>query len=114
MQRRIPTSQAMDRHTQIESAKQWVLKALDIAANIKPPARTEECDTGCVAALHNLAEMEEQLGRIDEAKLKYNEAESLAKAINFQQGVIEARKGLARLEKGEKDGDGGIGELKFK
>lgn len=38
----------------LENAKQWAQKALDLAADIEPPTRDEECDVGCAVALHNL------------------------------------------------------------
>ncbi|KAK6530694.1 hypothetical protein TWF281_007533 [Arthrobotrys megalospora] len=90
MQRRLPSGEPMDRETQIESAKKWMEKALDIAANIEPPVRTEECDQGCVVALHNIGEVEEQLGKMDEAMLKFMEAQSLAFAIGFTEAYQNA------------------------
>jgi hypothetical protein len=38
----------------LENANQWAHKALELAAQIIPPARNEECDMGCAVALHNL------------------------------------------------------------
>ncbi|KAK6337544.1 hypothetical protein TWF730_002941 [Orbilia blumenaviensis] len=90
MQRRLPSGEPMDRETQLESAKKWMEKALDIASNIKPPARTEECDQGCVVALHNIGEVEEQLGKMDEAMLKFQEAQSLAFAVGFTEAYQNA------------------------
>ncbi|EPS39425.1 hypothetical protein H072_6809 [Dactylellina haptotyla CBS 200.50] len=101
MQRRIPSGEPMDRNTQLESAKRWMEKALDIAAYIKPPTRTEECDQGCVVALQNLGEIEEQLGKIDEAKAKYTEAESLAHAIQYLDGYRNAGFALERIKQRE-------------
>lgn len=45
-----PPSQA----TLVDNASQWAQKALDLAAQIQPPARDDECDVGCAVALHNL------------------------------------------------------------
>ncbi|KAF3913368.1 hypothetical protein ABW20_dc0106370 [Dactylellina cionopaga] len=98
MQRQIPSGEPMDRTNQLESAKKWMLKALDVAANIKPPVRNEECDQGCVVALHNVGEVEEQLGRLDEAKAKFIEAESLSWAIGYEEGYKNAAFGLERIK----------------
>ncbi|KAF3914430.1 hypothetical protein AA313_de0200092 [Arthrobotrys entomopaga] len=101
MQRRIPSGEPMDRTTQLESAKKWMEKALSIANNMTPPTRNEECDQGCVVALHNIGEVEEQLGRIDEAKQKYTEAESLSYAINYKAGYTNAGIALKRINQKE-------------
>jgi hypothetical protein len=53
----------------------------------------------CVVATHNLAEFAEMDGNIAEARKKFEEAKSLAKAIGFQEGVINAENGLRRLGK---------------
>ncbi|KAF3090025.1 hypothetical protein TWF102_009495 [Orbilia oligospora] len=98
MQRRLPSGEPMDRETQLESAKKWMEKALDVASNIKPPARTEECDQGCVVALHNIGEVEEQLGKMDEAMLKFQEAQSLAFAIGFADAYQNAGVAQERIK----------------
>ncbi|KAK6514855.1 hypothetical protein TWF506_007217 [Arthrobotrys conoides] len=98
MQRRLPSGEPMDRETQLESAKKWMEKALDIASNIKPPARTEECDQGCIVALHNIGEVEEQLGKMDEAMLKFQEAQSLAFAIGFADAYQNAGVAQERIK----------------
>ncbi|KZF18942.1 hypothetical protein L228DRAFT_251470 [Xylona heveae TC161] len=87
------------RSTLIKSAKSWAEKAQAIAADIKPPERNEECDIGCAVALHNLGEFAEMDGKISEARRKYSEARSLAKAIGFEEGIINANDGIKRLSK---------------
>ncbi|CAD0113002.1 unnamed protein product [Aureobasidium uvarum] len=69
----------------VENAKQWAQKALDLAADIQPPTRDEECDIGCAVALHNLA------------KKRYKEAISLARAIDFEDGLENSSAALRRL-----------------
>jgi hypothetical protein len=86
----------------VEHAKQWASKALDRAATIKPPDRNEECDVGCAVATHNLGEFLEMEGKIREAREKYQEAASLAKAIGFAEGQTNAKAGLKRLKDLEK------------
>lgn len=49
-----PESKAPSRTTLVENARSWAQKALDLAADIQPPIRDEECDVGCAVALHNL------------------------------------------------------------
>ncbi|CAD0091068.1 unnamed protein product [Aureobasidium mustum] len=80
----------------VENAKQWAQKALDLAADIQPPARDEECDVGCAVALHNL-EFAEMNKNIAEAKKHYKEAVSLARAIGFEDGLENSSAALRRL-----------------
>ncbi|CAD0093135.1 unnamed protein product [Aureobasidium vineae] len=81
----------------VENAKQWAQKALDLAADIQPPARDEECDVGCAVALHNLGEFAEMNKDIIEAKKHYKEAISLARAIGFEDGLENSSAALRRL-----------------
>lgn len=90
-----PAQPPVTRETMIMNAQTWAQKAIDVAANIKPPTRDEECDMGCAVALHNLAEFAEMKGDFDEAKKKFREAISLAKAVGFVEGV---ENGEARLK----------------
>ncbi|KAK6003859.1 hypothetical protein QM012_008709 [Aureobasidium pullulans] len=81
----------------VENAKQWAQKALDLAAGIQPPARDEECDVGCAVALHNLGEFAEMNKDIAEAKKRYKEAVSLARAIGYEDGLENSSAALRRL-----------------
>lgn len=89
---------------QLESnARAWAEKALAVAAKIAPPERTEECDVGCVVATHNLGELAEMEGNIREARKRFDEALSLAKAIGFQEGIQQSEEALKRVENGNGD-----------
>lgn len=66
---------------------------------MKPRERTEECDVGCAVATHNLGELAEMAGDVEEARRKYEEAQSLSKVIGFEDGVRNAAEGLKRLGK---------------
>lgn len=81
----------------VSNARAWALKALKLASEIAPPNRNEDCDVGCAVATHNLGEFAEMDGDIQEARRRYSEAEGLAKAIDFQEGVKNAREGLKRV-----------------
>ncbi|KAG9999404.1 hypothetical protein KCU78_g15922, partial [Aureobasidium melanogenum] len=81
----------------VENAKQWAQKALELAADIQPPTRDEECDVGCAVALHNLGEFAEMNKDIAEAKKRYKEAVSLARAIGFEDGLENSSAALRRL-----------------
>ena len=85
------------KETLLSNATAWADRALSVAAEIAPPERNEECDTGCVVATHNLGEILEMQGRPGEAKRRYEEARSLSKAIGFDDGVKQAATGLKRL-----------------
>jgi tetratricopeptide (TPR) repeat protein len=93
-----PSAPAPSREVLVDQAKQWANKALALAAQIKPPERNEECDVGCAVATHNLGEFFEMEGRIQEARQRYKEAESLSKAIGFADGQVNAQSGLKRLK----------------
>lgn len=82
----------------VDQAREWANKAIARAATITPPDRNEECDTGCAVATHNLGEFYEMEGRLKEARMKYDEAFSLAKAIGFAEGKTNAKAGLARIK----------------
>lgn len=71
--------------------------ALAVASNIQPPERSEECDVGCAVATHNLGEFAEMDRDIVEARRRYEEARSLARAIGFQEGVVNSEAALKRL-----------------
>ena len=97
-----PVTNTAPRTVLIDQARQWATKALAQAAAIKPPDRNEECDVGCAVATHNLGEFFEMEGKITEARQKYEEAASLAKAMGFAEGQTNARAGLKRLKELEK------------
>jgi hypothetical protein len=88
-----------DLHNQ---AALWARKAIKLSQSISPPNRTEECDVGCAVATHNLGEFAEMAGSIHEASKLYQEAESLAKGIKFEKGVVQAQEALRRVEQAEK------------
>ncbi|TKA76676.1 hypothetical protein B0A55_02603 [Friedmanniomyces simplex] len=92
-----PTGPVATRESLLQNAEAWAQKALDIAATIQPPARNEECDIGCAVATHNLAEFAEMLGRKEEARGKYAEAISIARAVGLQDGVDNSSARLRRL-----------------
>lgn len=88
----------VSREMLLEMGKTWAARALEVSASIKPPERNQECDIGCVVATHNLGEIAEMANDLDEAKRRYHEAISLAKAIGYQDGLEQSSKRLRRLE----------------
>lgn len=86
----------------IEQAHQWASKALARAASIAASEKDEDCHVGCAVATHNLGEFYEMEGKTKEARQKYQEAASMAKAVGFAEGQFNARSGLARLKEVEK------------
>jgi len=74
-----------------------------LARRIEPPIRNQECDMGCAVATHNLGEFAEMVGDVTEARKRYEEAASLAGAIEFEEGIANANEGIKRL------GGGGSG-----
>ncbi|KAF2643590.1 hypothetical protein P280DRAFT_393646 [Massarina eburnea CBS 473.64] len=97
-----PATSTPPRAVFIQQASQWATKALARASSITPPDRNEECDVGCAVATHNLGEFLEMEGKLKEARGKYEEARSLAKAVGFADGVTNAKQGIERLKMLEK------------
>ena len=97
-----PVTKPPPRAILIDQARQWAVKALAHAAVVPSADKTEECDSGCAVATHNLGEFYEMEGKIKEARQKYEEAASLAKSIGFAEGQTNARAGLKRLKELEK------------
>jgi len=93
-----PAGPTVTRETMIENARTWAQKAIDVAANIKPPVRDEECDVGCAVAAHNLGEFAEMQKDVKEAERRYEEAVSLSRAIGFQEGVENSSERLRLLK----------------
>ena len=85
------------------AARSWADKALAVAAQITPPARTAECDVGCATATHNLGEFAEMDGDLREARRRYDEAAQLAKVLAYAEGIQASRDGLKRLAEREKE-----------
>jgi len=92
-----PGQPPISRSALIDNAREWAKKALAVASKIQPPERNEECDVGCAVATHNLGEFAEMDGDIAEARRLYEEARSLARAIGFQEGVVNSEAALKRL-----------------
>jgi hypothetical protein len=90
---------AASRSALVGNARAWAGKAIEVATKIAPPERTEECDVACAVATHNLGEFAEMDGDIVAARLKYEEAKGLAKAIGFQEGISSAETALQRIAK---------------
>ncbi|QIW94512.1 hypothetical protein AMS68_000030 [Peltaster fructicola] len=88
----------VSRELLLEMAQTWAHNALDLAAQIAPPDRTEECDIGCAVTTHNLGELAEMAKDFDGAKKRYREAISLARAIGFQEGIENSSARLRKLE----------------
>lgn len=95
-----PAGQKLGSQDQIiEAARQWAQKSVDVAARIQPPVRDEECDITCVVATYNLGELAELQKKPDVARKRYTEALSLAKGLNFEDGISMANEALKRLPK---------------
>ena len=80
----------------LKDAQKWAEKALEIDAKVIPPIRTEECDRACVAATHNLGEIARMMGLKAVATQRFEEALSLARGIDNEEGVNAAKEGLQK------------------
>jgi tetratricopeptide (TPR) repeat protein len=92
-----PVGPAATREHMLDNATQWAQKALDVAAGIRPPDRTDECDIGCAVATHNLAEFAELRRDLATARRRYQDAVRLARAVGFEEGVERSSARLRAL-----------------
>ena len=83
----------------LSDARQWGLRALDLASSIKPPERTEECDEACAVATINLGDFAIMEGDLAEARNRFEEGKSLSKAIGFPDGIGRADESIKELQK---------------
>ncbi|KAF9891981.1 hypothetical protein FE257_002945 [Aspergillus nanangensis] len=81
----------------LDAAQQWAQKSIDIAANIQPPMRDQDCDITCVVATYNLGELAELRNKPKRAEELYNEAWSLAHGIGYEEGAAMADAALKRM-----------------
>lgn len=86
------------REALISNATAWAEKAIALAVTIQAPDRNEECDTGCVAATHNLGEFSEMRGDSMGAENYYKQAAHLAKNIGFKEGLKNSEMALKRIK----------------
>jgi len=100
-QRTLPSDRTADRAQFLSDAKQWAQKALQTASSISRSAKTEECGIGCVVALNNLGEFEEQMGNKAEAARRYAESQKLAKSLSFELGIAQSEMNMKRLKEGK-------------
>lgn len=84
----------------VENARLWAQKALDVAGTVRGDERDEECDVGCVVAMHNLGEFAEMQKDVGEAKRRYAEAVGLARRVGFVEGVERGEERLRELGEG--------------
>lgn len=94
-----PSGPVATKEQMVENARLWAQKALEIAESLHAPERNEECDVGCVVAMHNLGEFAEMRQDIGEAKRKYGEAVALARKVGFTEGVVRGEERLKELGK---------------
>jgi len=84
---------------QLDSARTWAEKAIEMAAGIKPPERTSECDEGCAVAMVNLGDFAMMEGRVEEARRRWVEGRGLSRAVGMGEGVQRAERALREVEK---------------
>ena len=83
---------------QLDSARSWANKALDLSKSISKPDRTKECDTGCVTALVNLGEFAGMEGNFGRAREHYESAKRLSADIKWEEGTKKAGEALKMIE----------------
>jgi hypothetical protein len=96
----VPGQKTPTRQALIRTARSWAQNSLETSSKIQPPERDEECDVSCAVATHNLGEFAEMEGKVAEARKLYEEAQSLAKAMGFEEGVVNSDAALKRLGNG--------------
>ena len=84
-----------------DMAKQWSMKAIEVAGAVKPPVRDSECDESCAMAHLNLGEIARIQGKFDEARKYFKQTKTIAESIeNYSEAYKEAADDLLEnLEK---------------
>lgn len=94
----LPTDANAESFTPAAQASSWARLAVSTADAVPLELRNDECAQAKCAALYNLGELAERQGSQDFAVEWYRQASSLAKTINFEEGVKMANEGLTRLK----------------
>ncbi|RJE20978.1 TPR domain protein [Aspergillus sclerotialis] len=81
-----------------DTARQWSLKAIEVAGAIKPAVREKECDESCAMAHFSLGELARLQGKLDEAREYYKTTKSIAQSNDVAVLEEAADDILAKLE----------------
>jgi hypothetical protein len=95
-----PASPAPSQATLLAQSQQWAEKALDLAGSLPTANKTEECDIACAVATHNLGEIAQMMGDINEARSKFEQAKAMSTKLRFAEGVGMANDRLKSLKSG--------------
>lgn len=88
---------AQQRASYLASAQRWAQNAITHASEPKGDKRTEECDGACAAALTNLGAVFALMGKVPEAREKYQQAAEMARKLGIEESVAQAEEGLKSL-----------------
>lgn len=89
----------MPRDLTMDTARQWALKAIEVAGSVSPSIKDEECDSSCCAATLHLGTMAEFQGKREEAVKYYEQSRSMAKSLGLEEVVLEADEKLENLRR---------------
>ncbi|OAA67979.1 tpr domain containing protein [Niveomyces insectorum RCEF 264] len=92
-----PPTKKEARAAYLETAQRWATNAHQHATATTGDARTPECNEACVVALCNLGDIAAMLGRVDEARRRFQEGRAMGEKFAFAAGVQQADAGLSRL-----------------
>lgn len=94
-----PSTTGATREALLAQARAWAERAVAVGRAVPAERRTDECDTGCATAVHNLGTVAEMLEEWREAGERFAEAERLWKGLGDKGGVERAREGRERAER---------------
>lgn len=96
---RPPQEPALPPDQAIEAARQWALKALEVAGSVKPPVRDGQCDDTCLTALFNLGVMAENQGKLGEARKYIERCKAMAQSLGSDEAMYASDEALERLSR---------------
>jgi hypothetical protein len=82
--------------TNLDAARRWAQNALQHAREPQGEDRKPDCDQACAVALCNLGDFALMAGDRDEARRRFREGITLARAVHFPEAVQQAERGLRR------------------
>lgn len=84
---------------QMESARAWALKSIEVSKLVQEDLRDESCDMGCAAAADVLSAIAEWQGADEEARKWLREEKRYCESANYAEGVDKAVKLMAHVDR---------------
>ncbi|RDA93677.1 hypothetical protein CP533_4908 [Ophiocordyceps camponoti-saundersi (nom. inval.)] len=94
----VDAAMPMTREGNLEAAHNWATNAQTHGSEVKGEDRTVTCDHACAAALCTFGDLAVMMGKPELARAKFGECKEMSLKFGFDEGVRQAKEGLARLK----------------